>query len=121
MRPGELAGLRLEDINLEGLSVQVVQSVWAGKVQAPRNANAVRQLAISPLLDGLGIKRRGLNAFRHTSASFMDRLNTPMTVRQERLGHAPGSPVTLAHYTHSVGEDNRKVADQMGAAWGMVN
>jgi hypothetical protein len=28
------------------------------------------------------------------------------------------SPVTLAHSTHSVGEDNRKVADQMGAAWG---
>jgi hypothetical protein len=48
-------------------------------------------------------------------------LNTPMTVRQERLGHAPGSPVTLAHYTHSVGEDNRKVADQMGATWGTVN
>jgi integrase len=104
MRPGELAGLRLEDLNLEGLSVRVVQSVWAGKVQAPKNANAVRQLAISPelaghlriylsawrpnplkllfasqngtplssgnvwkrhlgpLLDRLGIKRRGLNA-----------------------------------------------------------
>jgi integrase len=163
MRPGELAGSRIEDLNLEGLSVRVVQSVWAGKVQAPKNANAVRQLAISPelaghlriylsawrpnplkllfasqsgtplssgnvwkrhlgpLLDKLGIKRRGLNAFRHTSASFMDRLNMPMTVRQERLGHAPGSPVTLAHYTHSVGEDNRNVADQMGAAWGMVN
>jgi integrase len=163
MRPGELAGLRLEDINLEGLSVRVVQSVWAGKVQAPKNTNAVRQLAISPelarhlriylsarspnplkllfasqngtplssgnvwkrhlgpLLDQLGIQRRGLNAFRHTSASFMDRLNTPMTVRQERLGHAPGSPVTMAHYTHSVGEDNRKVADQMGAAWGPMN
>ncbi len=163
MRPGELAGLRLEDVNLEGLSVRVVQSVWAGKLQAPKNANAVRELAISPelaghlriylsawrpnplkllfasqngtplssgnvwkrhlgpLLDKLGIKRRGTNAFRHTSACFMDRLNTPMTVRQERLGHAPGSPVTLAHYTHSVGEDNRKVADQMGAAWGMVN
>lgn len=163
MRPGELAGLRVEDVNLDGLSVRVVQSVWAGKVQAPKNANAVRQLAISPelaghlriylsawrpnplrllfasekgtpisssnlwkrhlgpLLDKIGIKRRGLNAFRHTSASFMDRLNTPMTVRQERLGHALGSPVTLAHYTHSVGEDNRKVADQMGAAWGMVN
>jgi integrase len=28
MRPGELAGLRLEDVNLEGLSVRVVQSVY---------------------------------------------------------------------------------------------
>jgi len=28
----------------------------------------------------------------------------------------PGPPVTLAHYTHSVGKDSRKVADQMGAA-----
>jgi Phage integrase family len=52
MRPGELAGLRLEDLNLEGLSVRVVQSVWAGKVQAPKNANAVRELAISPELAG---------------------------------------------------------------------
>ena len=37
------------------------------------------------------------------------------------MGKQEVIPVTLAHYTHSVGEDNRKVADQMGAAWGMVN
>jgi hypothetical protein len=44
----------------------------------------------------------------------MDRLNAPMKVRQERLGHAPGSNITLAVYTHAVGEDDRLLADQLG-------
>ena len=39
----------------------------------------------------------------------------------QMMGKQEVIPVTLAHYTHSVGEDNRNVADQMGAAWGMVN
>jgi hypothetical protein len=44
----------------------------------------------------------------------MDRLNTPMKIRQERLGHAPGSNITLAIYTHTVGEDDRLVAEKLG-------
>jgi hypothetical protein len=44
----------------------------------------------------------------------MDRLQTPMKVRQERLGHAPGSDITIAVYTHTVSEDDRKIAQQLG-------
>jgi len=33
---------------------------------------------------------------RHTNGNLMDRLNAPMKIRQERLGHAPGSNITLA-------------------------
>jgi hypothetical protein len=44
----------------------------------------------------------------------MDRLNAPMKIRQERLGHAPGSNITLAVCTHAVGEDDRLVAEQLG-------
>ena len=44
----------------------------------------------------------------------MDRLQTPMKVRQERLGHAPGSAITMAVYTHTVSEDDRKIAQQLG-------
>jgi len=44
----------------------------------------------------------------------MDRLNAPMKIRQERLGHAPGSNLTLGVYTHTVDEDDRVVADQLG-------
>ena len=44
----------------------------------------------------------------------MDRLNAPMKVRQERLGHAPGSDITLTVYTHTVGEDDRVLAEKLG-------
>ena len=44
----------------------------------------------------------------------MDRLNAPMKVTQERLGHAAGSEITLALCTHSISEDHKKVAGQIG-------
>jgi hypothetical protein len=44
----------------------------------------------------------------------MDGLNAPMKIRQERLGHAPGSNITLAIYTHPVGEDDGLLAEQLG-------
>lgn len=45
MRPGELAGLRPEDIGLR--SIRIVQSVWGRKLQAPKTKNAIRTVAIS--------------------------------------------------------------------------
>jgi len=51
---------------------------------------------------------------RHTNGSLMDRLNTPMKIRQERFGHAPGSNITLDIYTHAVDEDDRLLAEQLG-------
>ena len=83
----------------------------AGRPWAPCN---LMRYKLHPLLDSLGIKRCGLHAFRHTNGSLMDRLNAPMKVRQERLGHALGSDITMAIYTHSVGEDDRRVALQLG-------
>jgi len=50
MRAGELAGLRWADVDLELLTVRVMQSVWHGKVQDPKTANAVRMFALSPQL-----------------------------------------------------------------------
>jgi integrase len=69
---------------------------------------------LHPLLDSLGIKRCGLHAFRHTNGSLMDRLNAPMKLRQERLGHAPGSDLTLTVYTHTVQDDDRRIAAKLG-------
>jgi len=155
MRAGELFGLRVEDIDLEGCVISVRQTVWRNMIQTPKTANSTRQFAISgvlsthlrsflstwcqnllnlvfatksgkpldrgnvirklhPLLDSLKIKRCGLHAFRHTNGSLMDRLQTPMKVRQERLGHAPGSDITMTVYTHTVSEDDRKIAEQLG-------
>ncbi|HEV2322203.1 MAG TPA: tyrosine-type recombinase/integrase [Gammaproteobacteria bacterium] len=45
MRPGELAGLRREDVR--GRMLLVRQSVWQRQVQTPKTANAVRAFRIS--------------------------------------------------------------------------
>ncbi len=89
----------------------LVFATRAGRPWAPCN---LMRYKLHPLLDSLGIKRCGLHAFRHTNGSLMDRLNAPMKVRQERLGHALGSDITMAIYTHSVGEDDKRVALQLG-------
>lgn len=51
IRAGELAGLRLEDISEELLTVN--QSVWHGKVQTPKTNNSIRTLGLSPELASL--------------------------------------------------------------------
>ena len=48
LRAGEVAGLRLTDIDGERLTVN--QSVWGGKEQSPKTNNAVRTLGLSPQL-----------------------------------------------------------------------
>jgi integrase len=45
LRAGELAGLKLTDIDGESLTVN--QSIWHGKAQSPKTDNAVRTLALS--------------------------------------------------------------------------
>jgi hypothetical protein len=43
-------------------------------------------------------------------------------LRQQRPGHAAGSPVTDTIYTHIVSEDARRVAAQLGdAVWGIAD
>jgi integrase len=51
IRAGELAGLRLSDIDGERLTVN--QSVWHGKEQTPKTNNSVRSLGLSPQLVSL--------------------------------------------------------------------
>src|ERR1700677_4539416 len=87
--------------------------VFATKGGKPLDrGNVIRKL--HPLLESLKIKHCGLHAFRHTNGSLMDRLQTPMKVRQERLGHAPGSDITMTAYTHTASEDDRRIAQQLG-------
>jgi integrase len=88
--------------------------VFATKNGTSWDQNLVVKRKLRPLLESLGIRRCGLHAFRHTNGSLMDRLNTPMKIRQERFGHAPGSSLTLGIYTHAVEEDDRLVAERLG-------
>ena len=47
MRPGELAGLRLDGINWEAGTIRIEQSVWQGRLQSPKSRKAIRTFAIS--------------------------------------------------------------------------
>ena len=156
LRPGELAGLQIENLNLEGRSISVTHSVWGGKLQDPKTENAKRTISISenlaahllsylqtwkpneknllfsssrggpihpttirrdklaPLCRTLGIEVKNMKAFRHGCATMMDQANVPEKVRQERLGHAVGSKVTMVHYTHSLPADHLAAAVAVG-------
>ena len=75
------------------------------------NRDIVDQV-LHPILERLGIRRAGLHAFRHGNATIMDGLNAPMRVRQDRLGHEKAE--TTLGYTHAIGGDDRRVADEIG-------
>jgi integrase len=47
MRAGELSGLRVGDIDIQGCAIRVGQSAWRGKIQSPKSESAVRCIAIS--------------------------------------------------------------------------
>jgi integrase len=80
----------------------------------PLHPSSVRRDNLGPICETLGIAAKGLKAFRHCSATMMDQAGVPMKVRQERLGHAPGTKVTMVHYTHSVSADARLAASAVG-------
>lgn len=66
---------------------------------------------LKPAIASLGLDGAA-HAFRHGNATIMDGINAPLKTRQSRLGHV--DPNTTMGYTHSVGEDDRRVADEMG-------
>lgn len=68
---------------------------------------------LRPILDKLGIPRAGIHAFRHFSATLMDRLSVPLKAREARLGHS-SSALTLGTYTHVVSADDERFAAKMG-------
>jgi integrase len=76
-----------------------------------------------PLLRALGIevpRGNGFHAFRHANASLMNSFGASQKLRQQRLGHAAGSPVTDTIYTHVISEDAKRIAAQLGdAVWGI--
>ncbi|MGA8089150.1 MAG: tyrosine-type recombinase/integrase [Terracidiphilus sp.] len=47
MRPGELAGLKVDGIDWQAGTICIEQSVWQGKLQSPKTRAAIRTFAIS--------------------------------------------------------------------------
>jgi len=87
--------------------------LFAAKNGTPWDANLLVKRKLRPLLSKLGIRGCGLHAFRHANSSLMDRLGTPLKVRQQRLGHSDPR-LTLGVYTHVVSEDDTRVAARLG-------
>ena len=66
---------------------------------------------LTPVLRKLGLPG-ACQDFRHGNASALDHLKAPLRVRQDRLGHV--DPKTTMLYTHTISEDERAVAEQLG-------
>jgi integrase len=97
--------------------------VFVAESGRPLEMDNFRHRILRPILEELGIRakaealgfRCGLYGFRHGGATLMDQIGVPMATRQARLGHAPGSEVTMRYYTHAATADDIAAADQIGA------
>jgi integrase len=77
----------------------------------PYYSSTVLCAHLHPLLERLHIERAGFHAFRHASATLLDRMDAPMKIRQQRLGHQKAE-TTLGIYTHTNLEDQQKIAEK---------
>jgi integrase len=89
------------------------QLLFATRSGTPFDQNLIVKRKLHPLLAKLEIGRCGLHAFRHFAASMMDRLNAPLKLREQRLGHSDAA-MTLGVYSHVAKEDDLRIAAQLG-------
>jgi hypothetical protein len=70
------------------------------------------------------VPERDENAPRLSSCKWYsdEQFRSIAELRQQRLGHADGSPVTETIYTHVISEDGKRIAAQLGkAVWGVLD
>jgi integrase len=82
LRGGELAGLKLTDIDGERLTVN--RSVWNGKEQSPKTNNAIRTLALSPQLVSLLWEQIVRQKARGSEYLFSSSTGTPLDMNVYR-------------------------------------
>jgi len=101
------------------------QLLFATRNGTPWDQNLLLKRKFRPLLRALGIqvpRGNGFHAFRHANATLMNSFGASQKLRQQRLGHADGSPVTESIYTHVISEDGKRIAAQLGnAVWGVLD
>lgn len=101
-----------------------LRRLFATRTGRPWDQNALLKRKFEPLLKALGIRvprGDGFYILRHGNATLMSSFGAPQKLRQERLGHADGSPVTETIYTHVISEDGKRVAARLGSAvWGSL-
>ena len=97
--------------------------LFATRNGTPWDQNLLLKRKFKPLLRALGIqvpRGNGFHAFRHANATLMNSFGASQKLRQQRLGHADGSPVTETIYTHVISELQRNLATQFGEFWTLV-
>jgi len=99
--------------------------LFATRSGTPWDQNLLLKRKFRPLVRALGIlvpRGNGFHAFRHANATLMSSFGASQKLRQQRLGHADGSPVTETIYTHVISEDGKRIAAQLGnAVWGVLD
>ena len=99
--------------------------LFATRNGTPWDQNMLLKRQFRPLLEKLKIevpKGNGFHAFRHANATLMSSFGASLKLRQQRLGHVDGSPVTETVYTHVISEDGRRIARQLGdTVWGILD
>jgi integrase len=99
--------------------------LFATRTGTPWDQNLLLKRKFKPLLRALGVRvprGNGFHAFRHANATLMNSFGASQKLRQQRLGHADGSPVTETIYTHVISEDGKRIAAQLGnAVWGILD
>jgi integrase len=99
--------------------------LFATRNGTPWDQNLLLKRKFRPLLRAFGIHvppGNGFHAFRHANATLMSSFGASQKLRQQRLGHADGSPVTETIYTHVISEGGRRIAAQLGnAVWGILD
>src|ERR1700694_5038608 len=91
--------------------------LFATRNGTPWDQNLLLKRKFRPLLRALGIqvpRGNGVHAFRHANATLMNSFGASQKLRQQRLGHADGSPVTDTIYTHVISEDGKRIAAPCG-------
>jgi integrase len=99
--------------------------LFATRSGTPWDQNLLLKRKFRPLLRAIAIqvpRGNGFHSFRHANATLMSSFGASQKLRQQRLGHADGSPVTETIYTHVISEDGKRIAAQLGnAVWGVLD
>jgi integrase len=82
IRAGEVAGLRIQDVALD--SITVAQSVWGGEEQSPKTQNSVRKIAVSTQLAELLWKQVARQNAAEHSFLFSAGNGSPLDMNVER-------------------------------------
>ena len=86
-------------------------SVQAGKII---DQCFLRSSVLYPLLEKMGLPKRGLHAFRHTAASVLGEAGVSPKVVGDSLRHQDGGVLAMSLYTHILGNDQASAMDQLG-------